>query len=84
MSITQTDGTFAGTIDVTGPTCIRHGTVTGTVNGSAINFGYVATGVRDIDYVGTVEGDQMSGTWTAEACELTVQIDGTWEATRTD
>ena len=68
--------------DVTEPTCIRHGTVSGTVNGSSISFGFVATGVRDIKYDGTISGDQMSGTWTAEACEVTVQIDGSWAASR--
>lgn len=83
MQLTQAGETFKGTIDVTGPTCIRHGTVSGTVNGSAISFGFVATGVRDIKYDGTVNGDTMSGTWTAEACEVTVQIDGSWAAART-
>ena len=83
MQITQAGKTFLGTIDVTGPTCIRHGTVSGTVNGSSISFGFVATGVRDIQYDGTVNGDQMSGTWTAEACDVTVQIDGSWAASRT-
>lgn len=83
MQITQAGATFTGTIDVTGPTCIRRGTVTGTVSGSSISFGFVGTGVRDVKYDGTVDGDKMAGTWTVEACDVNVQIDGNWSASRT-
>ena len=84
LKVTQDTGTaFSGTVDVTGPTCVRHGTASGTVSGNHISMGWVATGIRDVEYEGTISGASMSGTWTAIACGTETKISGTWSAKKT-
>jgi hypothetical protein len=82
LTVVQKGTAVTGTTDVTGPTCIRHGTVTGTVVKDHVSMGWVAAGIRDVAYEGTLTGNAMSGTWTAIACGLDQQITGTWSATR--
>lgn len=82
LMVVQHGSTFDGTINVTGPTCIRQGTVSGTLTGSAISMGVVAATVRDVNYTGTLSGDGMSGTWTAIACNVETEISGSWSAQR--
>lgn len=81
IDVVQHGGAFDGTIDVTGPTCVGHGTVSGTVTGRDVTMGLVIGG-RDVNYVGTLDGGAMSGTWTTIACGTTQQISGTWSAQR--
>jgi hypothetical protein len=81
IAVVQHGGSFDGTIDVTGPTCVGHGTVSGTVAGRDVTMGLVIGG-RDVDYVGTLDGNEMSGTWTTIACGTTQEISGTWSAQR--
>jgi hypothetical protein len=81
ITVVQHGGAFDGTIDVTGPTCVGHGTVSGTVTGRAVTMGLVIGG-RNVDYLGTLDGNAMSGTWTTIACGTTQQISGTWSAQR--
>jgi hypothetical protein len=82
MTVTQDGISFEGPIDVTGPTCIRHGLSRGTVTGSHVSMGWIATGIRDVAFEGTLAGATMSGTWTATACKANVDISGTWSAQR--
>ena len=83
LKVVQKGAAFAGTTDVTGPTCVRHGKVTGTVSGSHISMGWVAAGVRDVEFEGTISGKTMSGTWSAFACDpADLKIDGSWSATK--
>jgi hypothetical protein len=81
MKAVQKGNTFTGTTDVTGPTCVRHGTVTGTINGGTITFGSVAA-ARTVNFTGTLNGTSISGTWDAIACGLTITVTGTWQATK--
>ena len=46
-------------------------------------MGWLAAGVRDVAFEGTVKGKTMSGTWSAYACKpKDLQIDGSWSATK--
>jgi hypothetical protein len=85
---TQKGKTFSGTIEVSGPTCVRQGTVQGSIDGTNVSWGVVGA-ERDIDFVGTLAGDSMSGGWSAIACgppygpaNVTITVTGVWEATR--
>jgi hypothetical protein len=82
LTAEQDEQEFSGTIDVTGPTCVRHGTASGTVVDDLVTMGWVAARVRDVVFVGTIDEDVMEGTWTAIACDLDLEISGTWSATR--
>ena len=82
MKAVQKGAAFTGTTDVTGPTCVRHGKVNGTVVKGHISMGWLAAGVRDVQFEGTVSGRTMSGTWTAIACNSDLAIDGSWSATK--
>jgi hypothetical protein len=81
LTIVQKGSSFSGTTEVTGPTCVRHGTVTGTVAGGKVQMGWVAA-ERTVTFDGTVKGRTMSGTWSAIACKPAIQISGTWSATK--
>lgn len=84
LQVVQKGASFSGTVDVTGPTCIRHGKVTGTVaKDGRIQMGWVAAGVRDVNFEGQLSGRSMAGTWTAIACKpLDIAIDGSWSASK--
>lgn len=84
LKVVQKGTSFSGTVDVTGPTCVRHGTVTGTVSKEGnVSMGWVAAGVRDVQFDGTLKGDAMSGTWTAISCApQSISIWGDWSAQR--
>ena len=82
LKVVQKGAPFTGTTDVTGPTCVRHGKVTGTVTNGHISMGWVAAGVRDVAFEGTVSGGTMAGTWTAIACNTDLEINGSWSATK--
>jgi hypothetical protein len=85
---TQKGKTFSGTIEVSGPTCVRQGTVQGTIDGTKVSWGVVGA-ERDVDFEGTLAGDSMSGAWSAMSCgppygpaNVVVTVTGAWEATR--
>ena len=83
MTAVQKGAAFTGTTDVTGPTCVRHGKVTGTVTKNHLSMGWLAAGVRDVQFEGTVSGKTMSGTWSAYACKpKDLLIEGSWSATK--
>jgi hypothetical protein len=76
------DGTrVTGTARFSGPTCVRQVPVDGTVRGSTVKLPMPSQ--WDIEFVGTVEGDSMSGTYSAIACEMPdFIVTGTWQAER--
>ncbi|HEY7452406.1 MAG TPA: hypothetical protein VIA02_07810 [Candidatus Limnocylindria bacterium] len=80
MDFIQSGSSISGPITFTGTDC-EDGTVEGSVNGSSITFGVVASS-QTIQYTGTVTGATMSGTWSAVSCSGNVPITGTWEATK--
>jgi hypothetical protein len=80
MDFIQSGSSISGPITFTGTDC-EDGTVEGSVNGSSITFGVVASS-QTIQYTGTVTGATMSGTWSAVSCTGNVPITGTWEATK--
>jgi len=58
--------------------------VEGTLDGSNVTFGWVL-GQSPVSFFGTLDGTSMSGTWEtiAGSCsEPTIQLTGTWEATK--
>jgi hypothetical protein len=83
MQIVHKGGKITGTVEVAGPTCVRSGTVNGTVTGSSIQMGWVSA-ARDVAFEGTVSGSHMSGTWSAIACPPSpnITVFGDWEATK--
>jgi len=82
MEVVQQGGAINGTIDVSGPTCVRLATVGGTVLDDHVSMGIVAAGIRDVAFEGTLAGSSLAGTWTMTACGLTQATSGTWSATR--
>ena len=83
MTLTQSGSSFSGTVDVTGPTCVRHGTVNGTIAGANVQFGWITDVARPVKFEGSLGKSQMSGTWSAIACEpVSIPIYGSWDATR--
>jgi hypothetical protein len=81
LELVQSGSSFSGPITLTGTDC-EDGTVEGTVNGTSISFGWVASS-QTIQFDGTLAGTSMSGTWSANACsDGTTPLTGTWEATK--
>ena len=61
--------------------CVSEVPIEGTAHGSTVDLPMPSE--WDIRFVGTVEGDAMSGTYSAIACWPTGYIvTGTWQATR--
>jgi hypothetical protein len=80
LEIVQSGDSFTGPIELTNTDC-PNGTVTGTVQGSNISFGWLESS-EGIEFVGTTDGRTMSGTWSSMSCSGNVAITGTWEATK--
>jgi hypothetical protein len=78
MTFTQTGQSLSGPIQITGTPCITTGTITGTLNGTTIDFGAVK-GQQTITYTGTWSGNVMSGTYSAPSCG---DGKGDWQAAR--
>ncbi len=79
VTLAQNGTALTGSITVKGTPCLSAGTVTGTVNGTAISFGAVSGRIQ-ISYSGSISGTTMKGTYTASAqCS---DATGTWEATK--
>jgi hypothetical protein len=75
ISWTETGSTLDGTLSISVP-CLDGANITGTVNGGSIQFGSVK-GQCQVDYSGSINGDQMSGTY-----NLSGAAGGTWKATK--
>ncbi len=69
----QSGSTLSGNIKLSEPATTL--TITGTVNGNDIRFGTLAS--IGVAYTGSLNGDSMSGNWTAP------NGGGTWSATKT-
>jgi len=81
--LTQKGKTFSGTVEVTGPTCVTGGTVSGTITGKNLQMGWVTNAERDVNFVGTIGGTTMSGTYSAISCGTTdFIVTGSWTATK--
>ena len=80
-TLSQTGDRVTGTARFSGPTCVSEVPIEGTAHGSTVDLPMPSE--WDIRFVGTVEGDAMSGTYSAIACWPTGYIvTGTWQATR--
>jgi hypothetical protein len=75
VDFTQTGSSLKGTLSIS-LACLDGAKVTGTVNGDSIEFGSVQ-GQCQVDYKGSINGDQMSGTY-----DFSGQQGGTWEASK--
>ena len=81
--LTQKGKTFSGTVEVSGETCVTGGTINGTITGKNIQMGWVTDAERDVNFVGTLAGRSMSGTYSAIACGTTdFVVTGSWTATK--
>jgi hypothetical protein len=81
LTLTQTGERVSGTARFSGPTCVREVPIEGAVRGSTVKLPMPSE--WDIRFVGTVEGDSMSGTYSAIACGMTdFIVTGTWQAQR--
>jgi hypothetical protein len=81
MEIVQSGGAFNGTVAMTNTDC-SDATVEGTINGSSLDFGWI-TSTQPIEFIGTLNGTSMSGTWSSIACsDGTTPLTGTWEGTK--
>ena len=87
MTFVQKGQQITGTADVTGNTCVRHGTISGTIAGSTVHI--VLSSERVVTMDGQISGNNMSGTWSAPSCgppygpaNITVTVTGTWQATK--
>ena len=80
LTLTQQAGALTGTIDVAGSACLTTHPITGTVNGSAVEFKTVGSNTTAGAYTGTVSGNDMTGTLTV-TCPSGVGI-GTWQLKR--
>lgn len=69
---------LSGPIHINNSTCVRDGTVSGTLSGNRINFGAVHA-AQQISFTGALSGDTMSGTYSAPSCG---GDKGTWTAIR--
>jgi hypothetical protein len=75
VTFTQTGASLDGTLSID-VSCLNGAKVTGKVTGNSIEFGSVQ-GQCSVDYKGTINGDQMSGTY-----GLGAGAAGTWKATK--
>ena len=80
--LSQEGESVSGTSRFSGPTCVHEVPIDGTVHGSALKLPMPSE--WDIEFVGIVKGDSMSGTYTATACGMPdFIVTGTWQAERT-
>ncbi|MDT4925491.1 MAG: hypothetical protein QOG01_3204 [Pseudonocardiales bacterium] len=79
VTFTQQDSTINGSI-VIHPSCITAGTVSGTITGTTIAFGQVQGSRRAVAFSGTVNGNNMHGTYHSDAA--CGDDNGTWTAAR--
>jgi hypothetical protein len=89
LTLAQQGQRVTGSARVTGKTCVRQATVTGTVAGSTVHL--VVAGARVVTMDGRLSGSTMSGSWSAPSCgppygpkNVTVTVTGTWHAARTE
>ena len=81
MELEQTDASFAGTVVPTNTDC-SSGTVSGTLDGTDIEFGWFLSS-ETVQFDGVLDGTSMSGTWAAPACsDPNIALTGTWNATK--
>src|SRR5262245_20452863 len=75
VTFTQNGSSLDGTLSIA-VDCLNGAKVTGKVDGDSIDFGSV-NGQCSVDYKGTINGDQMSGTY-----GLGAGTAGTWKASK--
>jgi hypothetical protein len=85
--LVQKGTAVTGTASVSGKTCVRKGTIIGTVTGSTIHI--VLNAERAVTMDGHISGKTMSGTFSAPSCgppygppNITVTVTGTWHASK--
>jgi hypothetical protein len=80
MELAPSGDGYSGPIESTNTDCPT-GTVDLTLDGSSVTMGWVLSGVP-VSFIGTKNGDSMSGTWSAVSCSQDIPLTGIWEATK--
>ncbi|HEX6871291.1 MAG TPA: hypothetical protein VF163_09365, partial [Micromonosporaceae bacterium] len=87
LTLAQQGSKVTGTATVSGKTCVRRGTITGSVSGSTVQL--VLHAERIVTMQGRLDGRVMSGDFSALSCgppygpaNVTVEVTGTWRATK--
>jgi hypothetical protein len=82
--IQQTGGSLSGELALTGTPCAATATLTGTANGTILNF-QIEESQEAVGFVGTASADfsSASGTYNAQAGGCTNGDNGTWTGTKT-
>jgi hypothetical protein len=80
MELAPSGDGYSGPIESTNTDCPT-GTVDLTLDGSSVTMGWVLSGVP-VSFIGTKNGDSMSGTWSAVSCSQNIPLTGIWEATK--
>src|SRR5262245_14179562 len=75
VNFSQSGSSLNGTLSIS-VTCLDGAKVTGKVEGDSIEFGSVK-GQCEVEYKGTIKGDQMSGTY-----DIGQGVGGTWKASK--
>jgi hypothetical protein len=75
VNFTETGSSLNGTLSIS-VSCLDGAKVTGKINGDQIEFGSVQ-GECEVEYKGTIDGDQMSGTYNFGQAQ-----GGTWKASK--
>ena len=81
-ALTQTGGHVSGTITIGGSPCFSAGNISGTVSANNLDTGALFGGNIEVDFAGTVVGNDMSGSYTTVQAGACTGDTGTWQASR--
>ena len=78
MSVTRSQASMTGSLQVSGAECIQSGQLEAQVEGDQVQFGLISGGVEQISFSGVIEGRRVVGTWALGA--VCGNDAGTWQA----
>ncbi len=81
VNLYELEGLLAGDINIEGSSLTNGGRVSGSREGDVLDFGFVTGQGAPVSYVGTMNGDEMSGTWKVEVLDQIVD-QGNWSASK--
>jgi len=66
VGLARTGDKLSGTIAFTGSNVFSEAQVVGTITSSSVTLGVVANGQKQIDFVGSLDGESIRGEWTSD------------------